>query len=624
MTWGDPFAFKWLLFVPAILLFLMWDERRRTGAQRRFADPSFWKLIAPRWIPGRRSLKLGLLAGSAVFAIIALARPQWGEREEVFKVTGLDIMVVLDLSQSMEAQDMAPSRLAKSKHWIRSLAERVQGDRLGLIGFAGSAHVVVPLTLDTAFFMDQVSIVSPRLPLNQGTDIGLGMQVALSALERGAETPPEGSGAQSKSSQAIVLITDGEDHEGQALPAADEIRKKGIQLFVVGIGTERGAPIPVRDTGGSILNYKKDSSGQLVTSRFEPKTLLTLAQRAGGKYYFLSESESEVADVFGELGGVQRGELAERRVVVKEERFQFPLAISVLLFLIQLLMPLSSAVRKKATGVVSVALLALFLAPTPSWAGRAGTWGAYERTQKGLKSLESDHAAEAQEEFEQALALEPGSAALNFNPGIASAKRGEWKDAAQSFGRAAEQAREKKDPALESRAFFNKAYSHQEMGQTDEAANAYQEAIQSAKSAKDAQLEARARKNLQLLFDVQEQEKQKQKQQEQQQRDQQQQDQQSQSQNGKDDKQKDSKDKKDPKDQSGDGKDSKDQSDQKNQGKDKNQSQHVTGRKEFKSQIYSQEDAERVLQELANKEKQLQEKVKSRSGKSGSRTREDW
>ncbi len=324
-----PGSLWWLVLIPIAYTALVWDEKRRLKRFEVFAQRSLWPVVAPEISAHARMRKMILWLAAAAFAILAMARPQWGTQEEVTKMSGLDVMVVLDVSNSMETEDVIPSRLKKSKHFLRSLVERLQGDRFGLVVFAGGASVASPLTTDSEYFLEQLEIQNPKTIPTQGTDIGLGLETGARAMERGAAQ--SGQGREEVPSRAIVLISDGEDFEKSAREAAAALKAQGIRLYVFGVGTEKGGPVPVRDESGALVNYKRDRAGKPVVSTFHPDDLVQIAATAGGRYWNVTADESEIADLLKDLGALTRGEFSEHRYLDFQERFQYQLGIAILL-----------------------------------------------------------------------------------------------------------------------------------------------------------------------------------------------------------------------------------------------------------------------------------------------------
>lgn len=276
-----------------------------------------------------------MIGACLVFAIFAVARPQWGEHEEERKTTGLDILVAVDVSNSMEAEDVIPTRLKRSKYVLKLLADRVNGDRLGLVAFAGNAQVVSPLTTDIGYFKDTIESLSPDMVANQGTDLGAAIETSIKTLNRGAE---EGLSSENTNtgSKVLLLVTDGEDNENTFKNTLEEVKKSGTKLFVFGVGTDKGSPIPIRDPNGLTAGYKRTKQGEVVMTKFSPDKLREITSQVSGKFWNIGNGESEVESFLREIDSLSKGERKEKKIKIKEERFQYPLFISVLFLLLSL------------------------------------------------------------------------------------------------------------------------------------------------------------------------------------------------------------------------------------------------------------------------------------------------
>jgi len=608
-----------LTLILPLMVLLFWDERLRRLRFTRFAAEATWKILAPDLDFSARLRKGIVWLISFGFILVALARPQWGTHEETSKLSGLDVMLVLDISNSMEVEDIIPNRLQKAKHEIRSLVDHLQGDRVGVVAFAASAQVSCPLTTDLSYLLDTVQILDPKQASSQGTDIGLGLETARKSIERGSEdanSPGGEAQPPSQSSQAIVLISDGEDQEDSATEVAKKLRETGVKLYVIGVGSQKGGPIPVRDENGSLVGYKKDRKQKSVMSEFKPDALQALANAAGGRYWSATDNENEVEDLIQDLGGMHRAEFAERRYVVFEDRFQYPLLVAVLLMLIEMALP----TRKKG-GPASAALmilLMLFSGLASSQNAEAAPLRAYLENEKGIDSLKDGKVDDAKREFGTAQAIAPDLPELEFNQGVVQLNAGDADAAIQSFGEATKKSLGK-DPEFASKSLFNLGVAQTKKGDFKSAVKSYLAAIDQSESTPSTQstkkVESEARKNLELLNQEQK-KQQQQKKQDQQKKDQeqkQQQQQQQQEQQKKDEKDKQDKQKSDQqKDQDKD-KDKKDsEKDKGDQDKAGNEKYDDPKNQQFKSQKLTPEDADRVMEELKHREKELQTKLKQK------------
>jgi Ca-activated chloride channel family protein len=625
MKFVHPSALWLLLLVPVALMLFVWDEKRRQKRFEAFAQRAVWPMIVPEINLNARMRKAVLWLGAAFFAILALARPQWGTQEEIAKMSGLDVMTVLDVSNSMETEDVVPSRLKKAKHFLRALSERLQGDRVGLVTFAGGASVASPLTTDTEYYLEQLEIQSPRLIPTQGTDIGLGLDTAARAMERGAVQ--SGQGHEEIPSRAIVLVTDGEDWEGAAKDSAARLKAQGIRLYVFGIGTEKGGPVPIRDDAGSLTNYKRDRSGKPVVSSFHPDDLVQIAATAGGRYWNVTSDESEINDLLKELGALTRGEFSEHHYLVFKERFQYPLAIAILLLFIEMSLSVrSTATRKRVSTAAAMGLFfmmgGLFCSPSV----QAASIDAYQENKKGIEAYKAGKIEDAQKEFGAAQARDPDLPELQYNQGLVHMQQGDADAAIHDFQEAAKGAMKNGQSDLLGKDLFNLGSALGKKGDLKGALQSYLGAIGSAQKSGNAQLEQDARKNIELLVQQQKQQQQQQNQQQQQQQQNQQQQQQNQQQQNQQNQQQQQQQKQQQSGQDQKDKKNKDGKGEQDQKKDQEAQRYDNSSsrgKKFESEKLAPEDAERVMSELKSREKDLQARMKKQNGNYGAQNN-DW
>jgi Ca-activated chloride channel family protein len=315
--------FLWL--VPLLGAFFFFSLRNRRKRLEKLIAPSLVPLLAGEHSRTKAVLRSLLLLGFFGFALLALARPQWGTRVDTVRRRGVDIIVALDTSYSMNAEDVAPTRLAKAKIEIRSLIERLKGDRIGLVSFAGTAIVQCPLTLDYGAAVLFLDVASTELIPEPGTSLAAAIQVAR-----------DGFNAKERKYKVLVVVTDGEDLEGQVDEAVESAREAGILIYAIGIGTPEGKPIPVRDSKGDIVEYHKDSNGQIVISRLDEKAMARIASATGGTYFRATTSESELDELYGEISQLEKKELESRLFQNFEDQFQYPLGAAILLLAVEL------------------------------------------------------------------------------------------------------------------------------------------------------------------------------------------------------------------------------------------------------------------------------------------------
>lgn len=314
----------------AILLagFFLWTIKYKAKLLSKFGDVDILAKLMRNYSSGRRNLKMSLLVFSYIFFVLALANPQIGTKLEEVKREGIDIIVALDVSESMLAEDITPSRLQKAKHEISKLIDLLQGDRIGLVAFAGMAHVQCPLTLDYSAAKLFLDIMDTDIIPQPGTAIG-----------KAIETATKGFNIEERKHKVLILITDGEDHESNPIEAATEAEKEGVIIYTVGIGSPQGVPIPVYNRSGIQKGFKKDRNGNVVTTKLDVLTLQKIAYQTGGKYYLASTGEAELDEIYNEVSQLEKKELVSKQFSQYEDRYQIFLAIGLLLLLIEIFIP---------------------------------------------------------------------------------------------------------------------------------------------------------------------------------------------------------------------------------------------------------------------------------------------
>lgn len=316
------------LLLPGLAALEWWAAARRRRALDRFGERGRidrLTSVASRRRIGRTVLRLAAVALLAT----ALARPQFGDRVETVRRAGQDVVVALDLSASMEAGDVAPSRLAAARLAVGRLIERFDGDRIGLVAFAGEAFVQSPLTLDYAAATLFLNAMEPDLVPVPGTDLGRAIEVAL-----------DGFGDPGERSRQIVVITDGEDHEGALDAAVERAVDEGVRIHAVGMGSTAGVPIPGFDENGAPNGFLRDAEGSVVTTRLDDVALQRVADRTGGAYYHAAAGSGAAFErLVEELTGGEGEEIESREVTRYEEQYQIFLGLALVLLVAEALLP---------------------------------------------------------------------------------------------------------------------------------------------------------------------------------------------------------------------------------------------------------------------------------------------
>jgi Ca-activated chloride channel family protein len=339
MKFANP-EFLWgILAVPFLAMLFVAAWRRRAQMTQRFASMAMLARIATTVNPWLRVIKLTFVLSALVFLFLALARPQWGRKVEWVERKGLDILLVQDISLSMLAQDIQPSRLVRSKHEISGFLENLKGDRVGLVAFSGEARILCPLTLDYGAARIFLNELEPGY-LMPGTDIAGAIAKGLQAFQ----------GAKSAAQyQVMILLTDGEEHDPKALVEAQKATERGITIYTIGIGSRDGVPIPVPDKNGG-TQYKKDKFGNIVTTHLEEATLQQIAANTGGRYYYAGPGEFQLQKVLEDIATREKQAVQGQQMEQYQDRFQWPLAVAVLLLTLESLFADRARRKQKTAG----------------------------------------------------------------------------------------------------------------------------------------------------------------------------------------------------------------------------------------------------------------------------------
>jgi Ca-activated chloride channel family protein len=332
MKFGNPEYFLFWLLLPLIVGFFIWAYQRRKAALKRFASPELIGKLTPSSGLSRQIVKWSFFCAFFFFLVIALVRPRFGAKMEMVERKGIDLIVALDISQSMLAEDIVPNRIDLAKHEIAKLIDLLKGDRIGIVVFAGESFVQCPLTLDYGAAKMFLDAVSTGWVERQGTALA-------DAIEKSADA----FRSQARKHKVLLLITDGEDQEGNAVAAAKKAAEEGIVIYTIGVGSESGVPIPVKRDNDNVV-YKKDKQGNLVMTRLNSMMLEKIAIEGKGSY-FHAGSNLELERIIGSIASMEKKELGASKITTYEERYQVPLALALLLLLIEFFIP--DRIRRK-------------------------------------------------------------------------------------------------------------------------------------------------------------------------------------------------------------------------------------------------------------------------------------
>lgn len=322
---GDGLALWTLVLVPLLAALHWYASRRGRALLDRFGEHDLVRRLRPAVSVAARRWKASLVVAAVALLAVAVARPQFGTRVETVRRQGQDVIVALDVSRSMYAEDVAPNRLERAKIEVGRIIQRMDGDRIGLVAFAGDAFVQSPLTADYGAAMMFLGAMDPESMSTQGTDLARAIEVSIEAL---AETPPE--------NRIIVVVTDGEDHEGglaEALLAAGEAE---VTIHTVGVGSSEGVPLP--DAGGGGGRFRRDDAGNVITTRLNETALQDIALQTGGEYHRVGRGAGGLGRLVERIQGGGR-EVESREVTQYEEQFQIFLGAALLLLLFEFIIP---------------------------------------------------------------------------------------------------------------------------------------------------------------------------------------------------------------------------------------------------------------------------------------------
>lgn len=317
----NPAFLYLLIIIPVIIVIRLLEMRKRKLKLKKFGDLSLLKQLMPDVSSSRKSLKFWLMIAALALLIVMLARPQMGTKISQEKRKGIEVIISLDISNSMRAEDVVPSRLDKSKMLVENMVDNFTNDKVGLVVFAGDAFIQLPITSDYVSAKMFLQNTDPSLIATQGTDLAGAIELSSKSFTQ-----------QDKVGRAILIITDGEDHEGGAIEAAEKARKNGIRVFVLGVGSTKGSPVPDGNGG-----YLKDNSGQEVISALNEEMCKQVAQAGGGAYIHVDNTSLAQRQLNDELTKLQKGDISSVVYSEYDEQFQAVGILVLILLIIEML-----------------------------------------------------------------------------------------------------------------------------------------------------------------------------------------------------------------------------------------------------------------------------------------------
>jgi tetratricopeptide (TPR) repeat protein len=568
LRFEHPEYLWFLIFVVLMGIGFFFLNLRKKKKLHAFINPALTSQLAPDASTGMHVFKQILVLLSLASLILALANPQVGTRLEEVKREGIDLFVALDVSLSMKSEDIRPSRLEKAKRDVSELLRKLSGDRVGMIVFAGDAFVQFPLTADYAaadLFLSAVDVDAVPIP---GTMIGSAIEVALKSFSKDVPTQ-----------KAIVVVTDGENTEGDVLGAVEDAKKAGVRVYTVGMGTPEGGPIPIYNQTGDRTDYKRDQSGSIVLSKLDESMLQQIAASSGGSYHRATSGGNEIDAIFKELATLEKVEFGTKQIAGFETRYQYPLAFAIFFLIVELMISgkrsrLFARLRKLIPGATVAVAFLIFSTQMDAQTVRS-------HVNDGNKAYNKGQYTDAEVAYKKALEKNAKSKDAQFDLGNSYYKQQRFDEALREYS----------NSGVGMKSSEEKASMYYNMGNSFFKGNKFQEAIEAYKrSLKLNPNDEDTRYNLQMAREKMKEQQQQQKKQNKDQKKDQQKDQQQQQQ--KQDQQQN-------------------QQQQQQQQKQEQAKQDQTQQVQKKNQMPKQE-ADRILDVLRNNEKEVQKNLRKR------------
>lgn len=542
------FMFLWA--IPLIIAVHLFSRRLWESRMRRFGDKlTVEKKLIPLYRKSHWRARTILLALVFLFSILALARPQWGEEKKKVQRKGVDLIFMMDTSLSMLAEDIKPNRAQKSKMEIKSFVRSLKGDRVGMIAFAGSSFLQAPLTLDyAAFFLFLDGIEVGYIP-DPGTSLSKAIGMAIRSFPK-----------EQTKHKAVIVFTDGEDHEGGIDEVIKAAKESGTRIYTIGVGSEEGDPIPLKDESGRKSGFKKDRAGQVVVTKLNKPLLEKIASETGGVYLPSTPAENEVELVLKHLETLGQRQFKERMVAEKEDHYQIFILIALLFLLMEMMVRVRQKPPKDSFRGILPALMMFVL-----FSGFIDT--SRSLNEKGNAEFEQKKFQTALENYRKAQVKNPEDPVILYNLAAGLYQNQEYQEAKKHLETAIAKT---KDPELKAKALYNYGNTLYRLGDFEKSIESYKKALEINPDDKDAKYNLEFLQKSKNNFEKQNQDKQNESQkQDQKQNQQQQQKNEQQQQQNQQQKDPNQKNQQQPQDQQG--QDQKDQQDQKGDQDNENQ-----------------------------------------------------
>jgi Ca-activated chloride channel homolog len=515
ILWGKPIWLLVLIIPVALFIAELILRNRDRSVLKRFASLSMWPRLAPGQSVGLLRAKRLLFAAGMILLVLGIANPRVGTRYEDVVREGIDIVLAVDVSRSMDSQDIRPSRIGKARYELAKFVEGMKGDRVGIVPFAGTAYPLLPLTLDYSAAKLFLELLDAELIPNPGTALS-------DAIETSAEVFSDDAGR----AKVIVLVSDGEDHEGDAVDAARKAAQDGVQVFTIGMAKEKGDPVPIFNDLGTRTGWLTDDNGQIVTSRLNEEILRDIARAGNGEYRRADQGGGAFRALYKELFQLERGEFQAQQITGHEDRFQPLILAALILLIVQFMLPdkrklrpsenglsksgsnSDSAKRTSTRSMKSTAAVTLLITTSVLWlmpfSANADT--PHSLVKQGNKEVIEKNLDEALEHYLQAhTELDTLRPELIYNLGGVYARKGEAGRADTLFRALGPET----DGDLLARADYNRGTTFAEAEQYDQAVPALIEALKRNPYDEDAKI------NLELALRKQQEQQQQQENQDQ-------------------------------------------------------------------------------------------------------------
>ena len=320
----NPKYFYLLALIPILVVLFLFNLVWKRKKQAQFSDLELFKKLSPEKSTFKPVLKIVVLSLAFAGLVIALVNPKMGTKMETVKRQGIDIVFAVDISKSMLAEDIAPNRLEKTKQLVSQIINELGNDRVGIVGYAGSAYPVLPMTTDYGIAKMYLQSMNTDMVSSQGTAINDALKLSVDYFDI------------KETSKLIILVSDGEDHGVGADEAIAMAKDKNVRIFSIGMGTEKGAMIPIKDNRGNIISYKKDQNGDNVITKMYPETLKSISDKTKAKYINGSNTKEVVEAVKSQLDKIEKKEFESQQIADFESQYQWFLGLGFLLLLVDI------------------------------------------------------------------------------------------------------------------------------------------------------------------------------------------------------------------------------------------------------------------------------------------------